>query len=50
MATEPERGTGRLRRAGAVMQGLVLGFLVVLAGIELAALAGAVSAFKYQGF
>ena len=40
----------RLRQAGAVAQGLVLGFLVVLAGMELASLAGHLSPFKYQGF
>lgn len=50
MATEPESGHAWLRRAGAILQGLILGFLVGLAGIELMALAGAVSAFKYQGF
>lgn len=40
----------RFRRAGAVAQGLVLGFLVVLAGMELLSLAADVSPFKYQGF
>jgi hypothetical protein len=39
-----------LRRAGAVVQGLVLGLLLPLAVMELAALAGSVGAFKYQGF
>ncbi len=38
------------RQAGAITQGLVLGFLVVLAAIELASLAGHLSPFKYQGF
>ena len=40
----------RLRQLGAVLQGLALGFLIVLAGMELASLAGGVSPFKYQGF
>lgn len=40
----------RARQAGAVAQGLILGFLVVLAGMELASLAGALNPFKYQGF
>jgi|APEBP8051072210_1049370.scaffolds.fasta_scaffold20071_2 hypothetical protein len=44
------RAAARARAAGAVLQGLVLGFLVVLAGMELASLAGALSPFKYQGF
>ena len=39
-----------LRRAGAVVQGLVLGLLLPLAAMELVALAGSVGAFKYQGF
>lgn len=38
------------RRAGAIAQGLLLGFLVVLAGMELLSLAVGVSPFKYQGF
>ena len=40
----------RLRQIGAVLQGLALGFLIVLAGMELASLVGGVSPFKYQGF
>lgn len=40
----------RARQAGAILQGLALGFLVVLAGLELASLAGSLSPFKYQGF
>jgi|GWRWMinimDraft_5_1066013.scaffolds.fasta_scaffold247048_2 hypothetical protein len=38
------------RRLGAVVQGLTLGFLLVLALMELASLAGNLSPFKYQGF
>ena len=37
-------------RAGAVAQGIALGFLIVLAAMELASLAGGLSPFKYQGF
>lgn len=44
------RRVARARQAGAILQGLVLGFLVVLAGMELASLAGSLSPFKYQGF
>ena len=40
----------RLRQIGAVIQGLALGYLIVLAGMELASLVGGVSPFKYQGF
>lgn len=40
----------RFRQAGAIAQGVALGFLVVLAGMELASLAGHLSPFKYQGF
>lgn len=40
----------RLRRFGAILQGLALGFLIVLAGMELASLVGGLSPFKYQGF
>lgn len=40
----------RLRQAGAIAQGLALGFLVVMAAMELASLAGHLSPFKYQGF
>lgn len=40
----------RLRRFGAILQGVALGFLIVLAGMELASLAGGLSPFKYQGF
>jgi hypothetical protein len=40
----------RCKKAGAVAQGLALGFLVVLAASELASLAGNLSPFKYQGF
>jgi hypothetical protein len=40
----------KFRQAGAIAQGLALGFLVVLAGMELASLAGHLSPFKYQGF
>ena len=52
MATEvsPTLRQRRLRQLGAVLQGLALGFLIVLAGMELASLAGGVSPFKYQGF
>ncbi len=54
MATDPKapdpRKTLWFRRAGAVAQGLVLGFLVVLAGMELLSLAADISPFKYQGF
>jgi len=52
MATEAPitRRQRRLRQIGAVLQGLALGFLIVLAGMELASLAGGVSPFKYQGF
>lgn len=54
MATDPASPETarmrRFRRAGAVAQGLVLGFLVVLAGMELLSLAADVSPFKYQGF
>jgi hypothetical protein len=54
MATEPNAPepaqTLWLRRIGAVVQGLLLGFLVVLAGMELLSLAADVSPFKYQGF
>ena len=38
------------RQVGAILQGLVLGFLLVLALMELASLAGNLSPFKYQGF
>ena len=40
----------RLQQLGAIVQGLVLGFLIVLALMELASLAGGLSPFKYQGF
>ena len=40
----------RLRQLGAVLQGLALGFLIVLAGMEVASLAGGVAPFMYQGF
>jgi hypothetical protein len=50
MADEQAALRRAARAAGAVLQGLVLGFLVVLAGMELASLAGALSPFKYQGF
>lgn len=40
----------RLRQLGAIVQGLALGFLIVLALMELASLAGGLSPFKYQGF
>lgn len=52
MATEPQIKVrlARWRRAGAIAQGIVLGFLVVLAGMELASLAADISPFKYQGF
>lgn len=40
----------RLRQCGAILQGVALGFLIVLAGMELASLAGGLSPFKYQGF
>ena len=40
----------RFTRAGSVAQGLALGFLIVLAAMELASLAGGLSPFKYQGF
>ena len=40
----------RLQQLGAILQGLVLGVMIVLAGIELASLAGGLSPFKYQGF
>jgi hypothetical protein len=40
----------RLQQFGAIVQGLALGFLIVLAGMELASLAGGLSPFKYQGF
>jgi predicted lipid-binding transport protein (Tim44 family) len=54
MATDakpPEPAQTRwARRAGAIAQGLALGFLVVLAGMELLSLAADVSPFKYQGF
>ena len=39
-----------LRLVGQIVLGLVLGFALVPAVLELAALAGAVTAFKYQGF
>lgn len=48
-APEPAQ-TLWLRRAGAIAQGLLLGFLVVLAGMELLSLAAEISPFKYQGF
>ena len=38
------------RRTGAIAQGLALGFLVVLAAMQLASMAGGLSPFKYQGF
>lgn len=38
------------RLAGQIVLGLVLGLTLVPALLELAALAGNVSAFKYQGF
>jgi hypothetical protein len=54
MATDPAPAETarqrRFRRAGAVAQGLVLGVLVVLAGMELMSLAADISPFKYQGF
>lgn len=53
MATEPQEAKAKLiwyRRVGAVAQGLALGFLVVLAAMELASLAADISPFKYQGF
>lgn len=52
MATDAPltRRQQRLRQIGAVVQGLALGFLLVLAGMELASLVGGVSPFKYQGF
>lgn len=54
MATDP-RPPGHVQnkwlwRAGAIAQGLALGFLVVLAGMELLSLAADISPFKYQGF
>ncbi len=48
-APEPAQ-TLWFRRAGAIAQGLLLGLLVVLAGMELLSLAADVSPFKYQGF
>ena len=45
----PDRMRG-FTRAGSVAQGLALGFLSVLAAMELASLAGGLSPFKYQGF
>lgn len=54
MATDakpPERkGTRWFRIAGAIAQGMALGFLVVLAAMELLSLAADISPFKYQGF
>jgi hypothetical protein len=38
------------RQLGAIVQGIVLGFLLVLALMELASLAGNLSPFRYQGF
>lgn len=38
------------RKVGAIVQGVVLGFLVLLAVMELASFAGHLSPFKYQGF
>lgn len=38
------------RLAGRIVLGLVLGLALVPALLELGALSGAVSAFKYQGF
>lgn len=48
-----EGGGGRAhpaRIAGRIVLGLVLGLALVPALLELGALSGAVSAFKYQGF
>lgn len=53
MPIDPQAAEARLvwfRRAGAIAQGVALGFLVVLAGMELASLAADISPFKYQGF
>ena len=51
LATPPPPARASLpRRAGQIMLGVVLGLMLVPAVLELAALAGAVSAFKYQGF
>jgi hypothetical protein len=53
MAHDPAKGSRkeqRLRQFGAILQGVALGFLIVLAGMELASLAGGLSPFKYQGF
>lgn len=49
-APKIDRWLSTVRKAGAITQGLVLGFLVVLAAMELASLAGHLSPFKYQGF
>lgn len=40
----------KLRLAGQIALGLMLGLALVPALLELAVLAGAVTAFKYQGF
>ncbi len=51
MATrEPLPRLAWARRIGAVAQGLALGYLVVLAGMELASLAAGISPFAYQGY
>lgn len=49
-AAAQKRTVQTARRLGAVLQGLALGFLLVLALMELASLAGNLSPFKYQGF
>lgn len=46
----PTPSRSNLRLAGQIALGLVLGFALVPALLELFALAGAVTAFKYQGF
>ena len=54
MATDPKdplsARTLFFFRVGAIAQGLILGFLVVLAAMELLSLAAGISPFKYQGF
>lgn len=47
---QPPAGVGLFRILGQVALGLVLGFALLPALLELAAMANDVSVFKYQGF
>jgi len=46
----PEKGPVRTWRIGQIVQGVVLGVMLIFAGIGWVAHYGNVTAFKYQGF